>query len=243
MFLGLAYCDIAPMLPEGIGVVIPFFNGLTSVKQVVCRSAETLESFGIPYLICVVDDSADSLRGAALGTLLADIPHVRLLHNASNLGQHAATLAGLRALPMGWTAVTMDEDLRFDPEVVLEAAIAPRTRCVYVVDAKADLMIRMRRLVVWMALRTVTTQVPRITSSYRILSPDIVQRLIEPDDRPVQLEAMIAKVGPDYSLVLARSNAEMRPSGYGAWQLFALLWRIVVGHSSLRNALGLTKIR
>jgi hypothetical protein len=225
------------MVASGIAVVIPFHNGHATVVEVVGRTLSHAAARGWACHVWVIDDSAMAVRAVELDRLAAHMPSVTVLHNPSNLGQHRSTLTGLRLVPDGWMAVTMDEDLRYMPEPLIDAALALTCDCLYAVEGTAGLRTCFRRLMVRAALRTVTCATPPVTSSYRALNPALVQALATvPDGIGVQIEALIAKQRPTYGMLPLVAGPEMRPSGYSLLKEIGLLWRIVADHGSIRNA-------
>lgn len=95
-----------------VSVVIPAFNEENSLGSIVWRTSETLQSYGIPFEIVVIDDgSTDSTA------VVASVYGATLIKNGSNRGKgHALQLGFEKA--RGSYIVTMDADGSHRPEEI-----------------------------------------------------------------------------------------------------------------------------
>jgi glycosyltransferase involved in cell wall biosynthesis len=81
------------MLPD-ISVVIPLRNESPNVPQLYRELTETLEAFGRPYEILLVDDGSTDETFEQLARLQAADARLRVFRFRRNFGQTAAFAAG-----------------------------------------------------------------------------------------------------------------------------------------------------
>ena len=101
------------MRPE-ISVVIPMRNESPNVAQLYRELTDTLEGFGRPYEILLVDDGSTDDTFAQLAALQARDARLCVIRFRRNFGQTAAFAAGF-ARARGRYIVTSDGDLQNDP--------------------------------------------------------------------------------------------------------------------------------
>jgi dolichol-phosphate mannosyltransferase len=99
--------DEAASLPELLGEIVRWFRPLTQARPGKPKLAE--------FEVLVVDDGSTDDTIAVLARLAVDCPELRPICLAGNVGQSAATVAGLRAARGDWVAV-LDADLQNRPE-------------------------------------------------------------------------------------------------------------------------------
>lgn len=103
--------------PRTVSVVVPVYNSATILPKLVARLKDVLDPLGVDYEIVLVNDcSADESWARIVALAEGDAP-VRGLDLSRNYGQHAATLAGIRAAH-GEVVVTIDDDLQNPPEEI-----------------------------------------------------------------------------------------------------------------------------
>jgi polyisoprenyl-phosphate glycosyltransferase len=100
-----------------ISIVLPVYNSAPIVGETIDRIVRVCDREGWTYEVIAVNDrstdaSADVLRAAAVRH-----ERLRVIDLASNRGQHAALLTGLRAA-RGELVVCMDDDLQHPPEAI-----------------------------------------------------------------------------------------------------------------------------
>jgi glycosyltransferase involved in cell wall biosynthesis len=126
--------------PISVSVVIPVYNGATTLRElvdeIVVMNEPRMSPGGLWYVVDLIvltwdhgpDDSAAVIR-----ELDAAHPCVRPVWLSRNFGQHPATCAGILATGSNWI-VTMDEDGQHDPAfipVMLDRAYSSRSQLVY----------------------------------------------------------------------------------------------------------------
>ncbi len=97
-----------------ISVVIPAYNEEDSIEECLRQTSSVLDSIGLSYEICVVDDASSDRTFARLKGIRKNLPQLRALRLRTNRGQSAALDAGFRHAA-GNVVVTMDADLQNDP--------------------------------------------------------------------------------------------------------------------------------
>ena len=100
-----------------ISVVIPVYNSAAVVGETVDRVVQACEKEGWPYEVIAVDDSSRDGSATVLRERTSVHARLRVIALASNGGQHAALLAGLRAA-VGDYVVCMDDDLQHPPDAL-----------------------------------------------------------------------------------------------------------------------------
>lgn len=100
---------------QQISVVVPVFEGANTLDALVERTTGTLS--GSTVEIILVDDAKTPEVARVARQLAERLAHVRYLRLTRNSGQHAALLAGIRAVRFR-TVVTLDDDLQNPPEEI-----------------------------------------------------------------------------------------------------------------------------
>ncbi|HIB69649.1 MAG TPA: glycosyltransferase [Phycisphaerales bacterium] len=96
----------------GLSIVIPLYNELLNLDQLLEECVSAGESLGIPWELILVDDGSTDGSQQYLKDKVSDT--VRVLAFAFNSGQSAAMEAGMRAARFDKIA-TLDGDLQNDP--------------------------------------------------------------------------------------------------------------------------------
>lgn len=154
-----------------ISVVVPVYNSAPILPELVARLKGALDPLRVFYeLVLVNDGSADGSWSRIVALAEAD-ETVRGLDLSRNYGQHAATLAGIRAA-RGDVVVTIDDDLQNPPEEIprLLATLAEGYDVAYGVAVTGDRGV-VRNALTWMAKRAlriaIGPNVPTNVSGYR----------------------------------------------------------------------------
>ena len=97
-----------------LSVVIPIHNEASNLEALHREFTDTLQRWGRPYEIILIDDGSTDGSMAALERLQAGDAHVRVIQFRRNFGQTAAFAAGF-AQARGRLIATADGDLQNDP--------------------------------------------------------------------------------------------------------------------------------
>jgi glycosyltransferase involved in cell wall biosynthesis len=100
-----------------ISVVVPVFNGASSLPELVDRLSAVLRERGDRYEVILVNDASTDESWKVIEALVDERPKVRGINLARNFGQHSALLAGIRSARHD-VIVTMDDDLQHPPEEI-----------------------------------------------------------------------------------------------------------------------------
>ncbi len=101
------------MAPD-LSVVIPIRNESPNLQGLYREFTETLEAWGRPYELILVDDGSTDDSFARMAELQASDPRVRVIRFRRNFGQTAAFSAGFR-FARGRLIATADGDMQNDP--------------------------------------------------------------------------------------------------------------------------------
>ncbi|MGN2254341.1 glycosyltransferase family 2 protein [Frateuria sp. GZRe12] len=102
--------------PE-LSVVIPCYRTEQALPQLLARLQQSLDAFGRPYEIILVDDCSPDGTAVAAAREVARHPNVRYIELMFNVGQFRALMCGF-AHARGRYVVTMDDDLQHPPEEI-----------------------------------------------------------------------------------------------------------------------------
>jgi undecaprenyl-phosphate 4-deoxy-4-formamido-L-arabinose transferase len=105
-------------MPESVSVVIPVFNEVPTLDELVERVIRACETMDRPYEVILVDDgSSDGSAGRLLDHAEAYRGKVIAVLLNRNYGQHSAVMAGF-AEARGEFIITLDADLQNPPEEI-----------------------------------------------------------------------------------------------------------------------------
>lgn len=102
-----------PVTRRGIGVVLPAYNEEAVIADTVGKCVDALSLMAPDYEIIIVDDGSRDRTGAIADALVAENPHIRVVHNQPNRGYGGALIAGFDAVSKDLTFF-MDADGQFD---------------------------------------------------------------------------------------------------------------------------------
>jgi glycosyltransferase involved in cell wall biosynthesis len=107
--------DVPLVEPVELSVVIPIFNEVEILEDLVERTNATLDGVPLVSEIVIINDGSRDGSGALLKGLGGRYPRLRTIHLSRNFGQAAAMSAGFDAA-RGNIIVTRDGDLQTDPK-------------------------------------------------------------------------------------------------------------------------------
>ena len=100
---------------QSLSVVIPVYNGSTSLSELVRRLEAVLPPLSSAYQLILVNDASLDDSWQVIERLTREHRWVRGIDLARNYGQHNALLCGIREA-RGDIIVTLDDDLQHPPE-------------------------------------------------------------------------------------------------------------------------------
>jgi dolichol-phosphate mannosyltransferase/undecaprenyl-phosphate 4-deoxy-4-formamido-L-arabinose transferase len=107
-------------------VIIPAFNAEGTIEELLIRVKNALRQKELDFEIVVVDDSSEDHTWDILVRIGKNQDfNLRAFRLLSNVGQHAATVYGIRN-SFGTSIVTIDDDLEHNPEDIPQMLAAAR---------------------------------------------------------------------------------------------------------------------
>ncbi len=110
--------DLGPLSGRGpapaISLVVPAYNEEENLPELVAEIRAALDPVEQSWELLLVDDASTDGTLAAMKTLAATEPRIRLLRHRRNAGQSAGLASGFRRA-RGRVVVTLDADLQNDP--------------------------------------------------------------------------------------------------------------------------------
>ena len=100
-----------------LSVVVPVYRSATILPVLTARLKIALEPTALPFELILVNDCSPDDSWSRIVALVEEDPRVRGIDLTRNYGQHAATLAGIRAA-RGDIVITIDDDLQNPPEEI-----------------------------------------------------------------------------------------------------------------------------
>lgn len=104
---------------RSISVVVPVFRSGPTINALHGRLAQVLDGMASDWELILVDDASNDGTFERMLELRARDPRVKLVRFARNMGQHHATLCGIKRA-RGDVVVTLDDDLQNPPEAIAD---------------------------------------------------------------------------------------------------------------------------
>ncbi len=104
------------MKPD-ITVLVPVFNGQSTITELTERLAVVLKKIANRYELLLINDDSPDQSWELIKELAKKYPWVRGIRMMRNYGQHNATLCGVRSARYD-ICVTLDDDLQHPPEEI-----------------------------------------------------------------------------------------------------------------------------
>jgi len=102
---------------ESISIVIPVYNGATTLPALIERIRIVLNQLARPYEIILVNDGSRDASWATIESLALRYPEIVGIDLMRNYGQHNALLCGIKRSRHD-VIVTLDDDLQQPPEEI-----------------------------------------------------------------------------------------------------------------------------
>ena len=215
-----------------IAVVIPFYDGLDTIQELVQRIALVFSKLPYDHQVIVVDDSADKVKRDTLHNWFRDDEKLSLITLSKNHGQHFATNQGLK-VAKGCSVITIDEDLQYCPEDIpelIEVSLQGKFDVVYGNRKRRDWRYWGGRAMMALFL----PNGPGITCSFRMINKETVNKLINQDVNFCVLEGMIYGLNPNYGYANVQFNNTGRGnnrSSYSMVKVFFLISNFIAFYS------------
>lgn len=227
---------------EPITVVIPFFNGLNTIKELVERIFASGGDNQLDIHVIIVNDSGKPAWDKSLEGLFETNENVEIIHLSQNLGQHVATFIGILKSSAG-DVVTIDEDLKFSPkDIPLLLREKEQNDVVYGYVPRNGIKEVPRDFILGIIKPMLSNRYPSNTSSFRLISSDLAEGLKRLRPSYVQIEGLIIQNAKRYGLVEIKEGYEDgRAGGYSILSLYLMLSGLVT-HYTLVPWVGMSLI-
>ena len=224
------------MNDKPIAIIIPFYNGLETIRQLVQGCIQVLNGLEKEFRIIVIDDSADQGKHIGLQTTLSGIDNVEIFKLSQNFGQHVATFIGLLKTT-NEDVITMDEDLQFNPDDIaklINEGIQSGAEVVYGYVERRGLNGLVRNTAIGAIKPLLANNYSEFTSSFRLLDHSLVEELTRHRPIFIQMEGMIMHKANIFGYVKLNSMDE-RKEREGGYSLLSLFWMVsgLVDHYSM----------
>jgi len=227
--------DGAPALL--VSVVIPAYNEQENIQHVYDALCSALAG-SCPLEIIFVDDGSRDRTSQSVRELECQGAAARLIRFGRNFGQQAALLAGLQAA-CGAAVITMDCDLQHPPELLPKMIEAWRR------GAKVVQMVRRQTIKASVFKRTTSqlfyrlinflssTPVTSGAADYQLLDRDVVNALLQFQDRNPFLRGLVAWLGfPSTTIEYVAPERQAGTSAYTTRRMLRLSVEAVMALSS-----------
>ncbi|MDX1359261.1 MAG: glycosyltransferase family 2 protein [Clostridia bacterium] len=217
-----------------ISVVIPVYNGRSTLGDLVNRLNSVLADYA-GYEIILVDDASPDGSFIKIKELAGNTDNIIGILLDSNYGQQSATLCGLRHATMD-CAIIMDDDLEHRPEDIplLVKEMQSGYDVVYALNEEKSKTSMHRKL--GSRLRDVVfnvlTDKPRDLKvcSFRILNRKTIENVVKADGKFVYISMEIMKHTVNIGNIKVQYG-ERTKSGHKLSSLMRLLLNIVINYS------------
>jgi glycosyltransferase involved in cell wall biosynthesis len=208
-----------------ISVVVPVFNGESSLRELVSRLPSVLHALCEKYELILVNDGSDDSSWEMIAQLAAEHAWVRGIDLMRNYGQHNASLCGIRAAKHE-IVVTLDDDLQNPPEEIpkLVQKLAEGYDVVYGIPEKkqhgpwrtlASFVTR------WTLRSTLGSKIPHDFSAFRALRTQTRDAFKQYHSSFVSVDVLLTWASTRFVSIKVRHDA--RPFGASTYTLRKLL--------------------
>ncbi len=229
------------MKAEGVelSLVLPAYNEAAGIERTIRNAVEALEKITRSFEIVVVNDGSRDDTGAVLDRLAAAMPQLRPIQLRRNVGQHIATVVGLRRASGAYVVTAdADEQVRFTNIATLHGAAEA--------DEDVDIVSGARstrnagffrgfgsRLVTWIVNRSMQQRLKDPATTFRLFRRSALQRLLNAEALAQNIPILVGHLGLNIREVDVEAHAEGgRKSSYGLLKLVHALLLALLNFSS-----------
>ena len=213
---------MSDVTPE-VSIVVPVYRSERILPELVQQVGAAMDQAGMSgrFELILVNDASPDNSWSAIRNIAPMFPFVKAICLAKNVGQHNATMAGLKEAA-GQIVVIMDDDLQHPPQTImtLVAAVQSGNDVCYTqyIGRRHPLW---KRLGSWFNDRVATFLLgkPRglYLSSYKALCSRVVQEMIRYDGPYPYLDGLI--LDATQSIISVPVNHQSRHAGEGNYGL------------------------
>lgn len=207
-------------------VVIPIYNSEKSLSTLLTELIVAMTKNAISYeIICINDGSTDDSEKVINEFALKYPDIVHYVHRTYNLGQHIATLEGIKKAK-GKSVVTIDDDLQFPPSEIVNLIENQ-------MKTNAELVYGTPRFRKHSTARNIASRVAlfffhhvvgtcKKATSFRLINKTLAKKIIDTKQTIVFIDGMLAKHNPKTSYVFVEHRE--RPVGKSGHNLIKQGW-------------------
>ena len=227
--------DIVKVNNESISVVVPVYNGESTVEELIFKLKKELYFLvGDSYEIILVNDGSKDQSWDTIKRNALDCNKVKAINLRKNYGQHNALMCGFKYSKSKYV-VTIDDDLQNPPEEIsrLYHKIIQGYDLVYGVpiEKKHSRYRNIGSKLVQTAFRK-TFNMHVNPSAFRILRHEIVENVISYDKSFTYLDGVIAWYASKITCIEVKHfNRNYGQSGYSLKKLFVLSLNLMTNFS------------
>jgi len=240
-----------PLNEITVSVVLPVFNEVAVLRQLLARVTSAVAATGAEQEIIFVNDGSSDGSAELLDRLASAHRHVRVVHLSRNFGHQAAVQAGL-AHARGDVVLLMDSDLQDEPEAVTRFLEEWRAGSEVVYAIRAERQERLWKRVLFSGFHKLlasisSTRMPADAGNFSLIDARVVREIVQLTERDRYLPGLRSWVGFKQTGVVVRRGARYdgrpRVSLRGLWRLaktaifsfssFPLTLFYLIGYSSL----------
>jgi len=220
-----------------ISIVVPVFNELDLIEELLSRIKKVCEGLRRTYEIVIVDDGSTDGSYEKLKKIQANDNSLRIVKFTRNFGQQAAVLAGFR-ISKGDIIVQLDSDLQNPPEEIpkLLSAMSENIDLVTTTHRKrldSALRVMGSRCLLKIGQMLFGDAVKLNLSSFRALRRSVVKKIEVCKDRSRYMAVLMSWMGlPTAEIEVEHHERKKGNTKYSILNLVILSWDLVTGYSS-----------
>lgn len=221
---------------KSISIVVPVYNGIRTIEQLVDRLIKTLKNLGADFEIILVDDGSRDNSFNIMEKIYSLKENIKIIKLDGNYGQQNALICGLAASKKE-LVVTIDDDLQYPPEEIekLIKKLEEGYEVVYGIpkDKKHSSFRNIGTRATDLLFRVLYSKPQDIKiSSFRVIKADVVKRIIVSKESFVYISALTFKITRNIANVsVSHSSREFGRSNYNIYKLLELFFKIVIYYS------------
>ncbi len=220
-----------------ISVVVPVFNGDSSLRQLVSRLQHVLQALCEKYELILVNDGSADGSWETITRLTAEHAWIYGIDLMRNYGQHNALLCGIRAARHE-IVVTLDDDLQHPPEEIpkLVHKLAEGYDVVYGTPEKKqhDLWRSLASLVTrWTLRSTLGAKVPHDFSAFRALRTRTRDAFEQYDSPFVSVDVVLTWASTRFASIKVRHDSRQFGASTYTFRKLVSYVPLMTGYSAL----------
>ena len=213
-----------------ISVVVPVFNGESSLRELVSRLPPVLHALCENYELILVNDGSEDTSWETIRRLTAENAWIFGIDLMRNYGQHNAVLCGIRAAKHE-IVVTLDDDLQNPPEEIpkLVQKLAEGYDVVYGTPEK-----KQHGVTRWTMRSTLGAKVPNDFSAFRAFRTQTRDAFEQYNSPFVSIDVLLTWASTRFVSIKVRHDArQFGASTYTFRKLVSYIPLMVTGYSAL----------